>query len=77
MIQLEASIPNLVCMKQNKKLSAKPLLRQGFCQADMQKVIILPPADFQGKISVKGQNQTPLLGFTNFRQFSENFHDHW
>ena len=37
---------------------------------DMQKVEILPPADFQVKISAKGQNQTLLLGFMNFRQFS-------
>ena len=27
---------------------------------DMQKVEILPPADFECKISAKGQNQTPL-----------------
>ena len=30
------------------------------------KVDILPPADLQVKISTKGQNQTPLLGFMNF-----------
>ena len=39
------------------------------CLADMQKVKILPPADFQDNIFAKGQNQTPLLGFTNFRNF--------
>ena len=39
-------------------------------KADMQKVEILPPADFQVKISAKGQNQTLLLGLMNFRQFS-------
>ena len=39
-------------------------------ETDMQKVEILPPADFQVKISAKGQNQTLLLGFMNFRQFS-------
>jgi hypothetical protein len=33
---------------------------------DMQKVENLPPADFQVKISAKGQNQTLLLGFMNF-----------
>ena len=38
--------------------------------ADMQKVEILPPADFQVKISAKGQNQTVLLGFIIFRRFS-------
>ena len=33
---------------------------------DMQKVEILPPADFQVKIYAKGQNQKLLLGFMNF-----------
>ena len=37
--------------------------------ADMQKVEILPPADFQVKISAKGQNQMTLLGFMNFLIF--------
>ena len=41
--------------------------------ADMQKVENLPPADFQVKISAKGQNQVPLLEHMNFRQFSEIF----
>jgi hypothetical protein len=40
---------------------------------DVQKVEILPPEDFQVKISAKGKNQTPLLGFMNIRQFSEIF----
>ena len=35
---------------------------------DMQKVEILPPADFQVKIFAKGENQ---MRFMNFRQFSE------
>jgi hypothetical protein len=39
-------------------------------KADMQKVEILPPADFQVKFFAKGQNQTLLLEFMNFRQFS-------
>ena len=42
----------------------------GYPETDMQKVEILPPADFQVKISAKEQNQTLLLGFMNFRQFS-------
>jgi hypothetical protein len=42
-------------------------------EANMQKVEILPLADFQVKIPVKGKNQVPLLGFMNFRQFSEIF----
>ena len=39
--------------------------------ADMQKVEILPPADYQVKFSAKGQNQTSLHGFMNFHQFTE------
>ena len=40
---------------------------------DMQKVEILPPADFRVKISAKVQNRLPLLGFIHFCQFSEIF----
>ena len=55
--------------KKNKKTIL--LAAQGSTDnTDMQKVEILPPADFQVKISAKGQNQTLLLGFMNFRQFS-------
>ena len=50
--------------------SSERSLKEVKCNTDMQKVEILPPADFQVKISAKGQNQTLLLGFMNFRQFS-------
>jgi hypothetical protein len=40
---------------------------------EMFKVEILPPADFHVKSLAMGQNQTPLLGFMQFRQFSEIF----
>ena len=58
----------------NRRQQIKEVRRENQTKtSDMQKVEILPPADSQVKISAKGQNQATLLGFMNFRQFSDNF----
>jgi hypothetical protein len=37
---------------------------------DIQKLEILPPADFQVKISAYWENQSPLVKIKNVHQFS-------